>query len=129
VGALTAAGATTVVGGECAGVDVSSSCLYPVYAQSCLYLVSQHTARFRLARFRLTARPVVAPPPPSPLAHTGGDSVSAVKQLQPVPDITYISTGGGASLELVRGSVLPGIAALAAAVGTREPGLLISEQP
>lgn len=59
----------------------------------------------------------------------GGDSVSAVKQLQPVPDITYISTGGGASLELVRGSVLPGIAALAAAAGTRDPGLLISEEP
>jgi hypothetical protein len=41
--------------------------------------------------------------------------VSAIKQLQPAPQISYISTGGGAGLELIRGSLLPGIQALAAA--------------
>jgi phosphoglycerate kinase len=46
----------------------------------------------------------------------GGDSVSALKGLQPAPQVSYISTGGGASLELIQGSLLPGIQALADAV-------------
>jgi len=42
----------------------------------------------------------------------GGDSVKAVKKSGQASKVSFISTGGGASLEFLEGQVLPGVACL-----------------
>jgi phosphoglycerate kinase len=45
----------------------------------------------------------------------GGDSVRALEELGLAGRIGWVSTGGGASLELIEGRELPGVAAIPAA--------------
>merc|ERR1719420_910528 len=46
----------------------------------------------------------------------GGDTATACKKYKTVEKVTHCSTGGGASLELMEGKLLPGVAALSDAV-------------
>ena len=42
----------------------------------------------------------------------GGDTIAAIDKYKLAPDISYISTGGGAFLELLEGKELPGVSVL-----------------
>lgn len=42
----------------------------------------------------------------------GGDSVAAMEQFGKTDAVSYISTGGGATLELLAGDELPGVTAI-----------------
>jgi phosphoglycerate kinase len=49
----------------------------------------------------------------------GGDSAAALKQMNMTDAVSHLSTGGGASLELLEGIDLPGVAVLRTKGGTR----------
>jgi phosphoglycerate kinase len=49
----------------------------------------------------------------------GGDSAAAAKQFKVDRDMDHVSTGGGASLELIEKGDLPGLAALRGAPNVR----------
>lgn len=51
----------------------------------------------------------------------GGDSIAALEAANLTQNISHISTGGGACLELLKFGTLPGIEALRQAAGSRTP--------
>ena len=59
----------------------------------------------------------------------GGDSVAALDQLDLAARVGYVSTGGGASLELLEHGDLPGLEALRHAPNAPERGCLTWRRP
>ena len=76
---------------------------------------------FELERFaagtRTVAQAVAAAPGTSVVG--GGDSVAALTRLGLEGSVSHLSTGGGATLELIEGRELPGVAALERAAASR----------
>jgi len=56
----------------------------------------------------------------------GGDTATACKKYNTIDKVSHCSTGGGASLELLEGKVLPGVAALDDATGAKTVGIGIN---
>ncbi|MEF2655629.1 MAG: phosphoglycerate kinase [Eggerthellaceae bacterium] len=70
---------------------------------------------FEMSSFEAGTKGVALAVAANKLADTiigGGDSVAAVNKFDLADQMTFISTGGGASMELVQGEALPGVEAL-----------------
>ena len=74
-------------------------------ACSVLHRLSAHQASMALAIAAATEKGATT-------VVGGGDTATAAKQLGVTDRITHLSTGGGASLELLEGKTLPGVAVL-----------------